>query len=40
VLEVHEGEFSYQDALGETLRGNQRLEARGRVLAGAWSSTV
>jgi dihydroorotase len=34
ILEVVEGEFEFRDALGESRRGRQRLEARGLVVGG------
>jgi dihydroorotase len=34
VLEIREGAFDYEDVLGETVRGNRRLIAKGIVLGG------
>ena len=36
VLSLDEGEWIYEDVLGETMTGSQRLHARGVVLGGAW----
>jgi len=39
ILELVEGEFDFRDVLGETRRGQQRLAARGLVVAGRpWQS--
>ena len=36
VLEVEEGQFTFQDVLGETIDGTQHLRCRGAVLGGRW----
>lgn len=36
VLALEEGDFAYQDVLGETMPGRQRLACRGVVLGGKW----
>src|SRR5580693_9762893 len=36
VLELTEGDFEYRDVLGEVRAGQQRLKARGLVVAGGW----
>lgn len=36
VIAVEEGEFVYQDVLGEILPGTRKLSPRGVVVAGAW----
>ena len=36
ILELQEGEFQYVDVVGEAMRGNQRLFAKGMVIGGKW----
>ncbi|MFK7945139.1 MAG: hypothetical protein AB8B85_19810, partial [Paracoccaceae bacterium] len=36
VLEIAEGTFSYEDVLGETMEGSQRIFARASVVGGTW----
>jgi dihydroorotase len=36
ILAVEEGDFTYRDVLGEPLKGDWRLAARGLVVGGAW----
>ena len=38
VLEIRDGEFRYDDVLGESVTGKQRLLATGRVIGGAWKN--
>jgi len=36
VLEIVEGDYSYADVMGETIKGRHRLILRGMVVAGQW----
>ena len=36
VIELAEGDFTYEDVLGETMQGSQRIFARGTVVGGRW----
>jgi dihydroorotase len=36
ILEIEDGSFDYEDVVGEVLTGNQRIRAKGTVIAGRW----
>ncbi len=36
ILERREGEFRYDDVVGETMQGSQKLVAKGMVMGGKW----
>ena len=36
ILELVDGDFTYEDVLGETMQGAQRIFARGTVVGGKW----